>query len=69
MPLAVAAQLCEVEESALADDQASVRQVGCELTQAQASASIFPGLTMNQGGGGAAEDAGGSEGADGGSGG
>jgi hypothetical protein len=69
MPRAVAAQLCEVEESALADDQASVRQVGCELTQAQASASIFPGLTMNQGGGGAAEDAGGSEGADGGSGG
>ncbi len=68
MPLAVAAQLCEVEESALADDQASVRQVGCELTQAQASASVFPGLTMSQGGA-ADEDAGGPEGADGGSGG
>ncbi len=68
MPRAVAAELCEVEESALTDDPASVRQVGCELTQAQASASVFPGLTMSQGGG-AAEDAGGPEGADGGTGG
>ena len=69
MPRAVAAQLCQVEESALVDDSASVRQVGCELTQAQASASIFPGLSMDQSEGGADEDAGGPEGADGSSGG
>ena len=58
MPRSLAARLCEVEESELADDASSVRTVGCELSQEQVEASGLPGLLT-------AGDAGGGEGSGG----
>jgi hypothetical protein len=44
MPVGLAAQICEVQESELAEHSTSVRLVACELTQEQVEASGLPGL-------------------------
>ncbi len=51
LPRGLAARICQVEESELADDPSSVRLVGCELSQEQVEASGLPGLLAGQNGG------------------
>ncbi len=50
LPLSIAADLCETEESELADDSMNVRLVGCEVSQEQLEVSNLPGLQLVQSG-------------------
>ncbi len=53
LPLGIAAQLCEMEESELIDQSMSERLVECDISQEQLEASNLPGLQMPQDGEGA----------------
>jgi hypothetical protein len=50
LPLSIAAQLCEMEESELVDHSMSERLVACDLSQEQLETSNLPGLRMPEDG-------------------
>jgi hypothetical protein len=54
MPMSFATRLCGLALGELSDDAMSERQVACELTPEQMAASNLPGLSLAEGGSGAA---------------